>query len=569
MPAGASPASSCCAAPATLEVPRRDTRRSPASRSATNSLRTPCSGPSSTSSASAMRPRGEASQPALDRLGVSAGRPPRRLHGLAARPRGVGDGRRRAAVYAAFEGEELLSARAGARVPLFGLAMDIGTTSLAAALVALDTGTVVASGSQLNPRWRTVRTSSPGSGTRSRVPTAARTLRPPFARGSPPRSAMFWRAAGCRGRVDVVIGRCCRQPDDDCTRGRALKSVLWVLRPTLACGHATCRAAQQTCDCRFTRMRTVWVFPQVGATSVATRYPRPSPATWIAVLGGAFWWISEPTPRCWSSGDGRIVATSAAAGPAFEGVAIRKGMRAAAGAIDVVSFGEDGMVAADVIGGGLATGICGSGLIDLVAEMLRAGARVVERAISGRPTRSGNWFPPPFVNDWCRPTGVQAFAVVPPSGPRGADGILLTARDIREVQLAKGSIMTAATLACRHLGFDVLRPRRGARGGRVRQLRQEIERAADRPRSGHRPRAHPVGRQCRRRRCPARAAGPRRAGCARGAWPKARNTSSSPRAPATRPRSWSCSRSRRHVSRDDPSRTRISETESVDESLRP
>ena len=71
--------------------------------------------------------------------------------------------------------------------------------------------------------------------------------------------------------------------------------------------------------------------------------------------------------------DGRLVTTSAAAGPAFEGVAIRQGMRGAPGAIDVVSISADGRVRAHTIGSLPARGLCGSGLIDAVAELLRAG----------------------------------------------------------------------------------------------------------------------------------------------------------------------------------------------------
>ena len=67
--------------------------------------------------------------------------------------------------------------------------------------------------------------------------------------------------------------------------------------------------------------------------------------------------------------NGKLTVCSTAAGPAFEGVGISMGMRGADGAIDKVSI-ENGQLKAHVIGNGTPTGICGSGLVDAVACML-------------------------------------------------------------------------------------------------------------------------------------------------------------------------------------------------------
>lgn len=67
----------------------------------------------------------------------------------------------------------------------------------------------------------------------------------------------------------------------------------------------------------------------------------------------------------------RILAASCPAGPAFEGGAIACGMPGLPGAIEKVRINEDGSVCAGVIGGMPASGICGSGLVDLLAELLR------------------------------------------------------------------------------------------------------------------------------------------------------------------------------------------------------
>jgi uncharacterized 2Fe-2S/4Fe-4S cluster protein (DUF4445 family) len=69
----------------------------------------------------------------------------------------------------------------------------------------------------------------------------------------------------------------------------------------------------------------------------------------------------------------RIMAASCPAGPAFEGGAIGCGMPALDGAIEDVTIGEDGAFQLGVIGGGVPEGICGSGLVDLMSELLRTG----------------------------------------------------------------------------------------------------------------------------------------------------------------------------------------------------
>ena len=74
----------------------------------------------------------------------------------------------------------------------------------------------------------------------------------------------------------------------------------------------------------------------------------------------------------------RILAASCPAGPAFEGGAIACGMPALDGAVEGVRIGDDGGFELEVIGGGAPSGICGSGLVELMSELLRTG-RMNER----------------------------------------------------------------------------------------------------------------------------------------------------------------------------------------------
>ena len=73
------------------------------------------------------------------------------------------------------------------------------------------------------------------------------------------------------------------------------------------------------------------------------------------------------------AGHGRILATSCPAGPAFEGGTVTYGMQASEGAIESVRVGDDGTFGIRTIGDAPARGLCGSGLIDLVAELRRSG----------------------------------------------------------------------------------------------------------------------------------------------------------------------------------------------------
>jgi uncharacterized 2Fe-2S/4Fe-4S cluster protein (DUF4445 family) len=127
----------------------------------------------------------------------------------------------------------------------------------------------------------------------------------------------------------------------------------------------------------------------------------------------------------------RLVACSTAAGPAFEGAKISCGMRGAAGAVDHVYL-KDGEITYSTVGNVPAVGICGSGLIDLVAVLLKTGA----------------------IDDSGRLQGNQAdgtYMFVPPESSGNGQGICLTQKDIREVQLAKAAIAAGIQLLMKEL----------------------------------------------------------------------------------------------------------------------
>ena len=144
----------------------------------------------------------------------------------------------------------------------------------------------------------------------------------------------------------------------------------------------------------------------------------------------------------------RLLVCSAPAGPTFEGGQIRHGMRGAIGAIERVTIEED--IKCEVIGGVPAVGICGSGLIDAVAK-LRASSVLDEAGRFWRPSRKSG--PPPALADRIVPdANARSFVMVrSQEGGRGED-IVLTQGDIRQLQLAKAAIYGGVLMLQQVLG---------------------------------------------------------------------------------------------------------------------
>jgi uncharacterized 2Fe-2S/4Fe-4S cluster protein (DUF4445 family) len=127
-----------------------------------------------------------------------------------------------------------------------------------------------------------------------------------------------------------------------------------------------------------------------------------------------------------------LLATAAPAGPAFEGAAIRCGMRAADGAIEAVTITPDGDLDLTVIGDAEPRGLCGSGLVDAVTALVQAG--LLDG--SGRlvPDEDARRIAPRLAS---RLTTVGAERVFTLHGD-----IYLSQRDVRELQFAKAAIAT-------------------------------------------------------------------------------------------------------------------------------
>ena len=125
---------------------------------------------------------------------------------------------------------------------------------------------------------------------------------------------------------------------------------------------------------------------------------------------------------------GRMTSVSCASGPAFEGAHIQHGMRAAAGAIERLRLDGD-HVAYQTIGGAPPAGLCGSGILDALAQLF----------LKGVLDRRGKMSAGPRVRE---EGGGREFVLVGEDERRGAPAITLTQHDVRELQLAKGAMRT-------------------------------------------------------------------------------------------------------------------------------
>ena len=130
---------------------------------------------------------------------------------------------------------------------------------------------------------------------------------------------------------------------------------------------------------------------------------------------------------------GQLTSVSCASGPAFEGAHIRHGMRAAPGAIESLTV-SDHRIDYQTIGHEAPVGLCGSGILDALAQLRLAG--VVDRG--------GRLLDDPRVR--LRGDGEREFVLVKKNDHAGQQAITLTQQDIRELQLAKGAIRAGINL---------------------------------------------------------------------------------------------------------------------------
>ena len=146
----------------------------------------------------------------------------------------------------------------------------------------------------------------------------------------------------------------------------------------------------------------------------------------------------------------RVLATAAPAGPAFEAAQIRCGMRAAEGAIEGVRIGEDGL-SLEVIGDAEPVGMCGSGLVDAVAELVHCGLLDHSGRFVSDEDAAARF---PGLCERLTKIGEERVFVLHWQGSDAAASVFLSQRDVRELQFAKASIATGWDILTRELGVE-------------------------------------------------------------------------------------------------------------------
>ncbi len=336
-------------------------------------------------------------------------------------------------------GEELIGVYpAGDRRPLLGVAVDIGTTTVVGKLLDLRSGHVLAVASRLNAQ-RVF-----GEDVITRIQHAGR-------------SQVDLRSLQERivGVINEIVAELCQgraEPSDIvemvCVGNTVMAHLALGVTPHWLAQYPYVPAFRCAIHCRAGELGIsiheqahLYFFPGIGRF-VGGDTVGVIIAAGLDAPGGARLAVDVGTNgEIVLSASGRLLACSTAAGPAFEGAHISHGMRAATGAIDRVEL-VDGDIRCHVVGETQPRGICGSGLIDAVAVLLRTGLMEASgRLLSPQDCPGGT-------SEALRARlrlvdGERAFFL--------AEDVYVTQRDLREVQLAKGAIAAGARILMRQL----------------------------------------------------------------------------------------------------------------------
>ncbi len=348
---------------------------------------------------------------------------------------------------AVLAGKRLIDFEAGdTTATLYGAAFDVGTTTIVGVLLDLRQDREIAVEAGMNPQV------SFGDDVLSRIAHAAT-----------PEGLEDLRAA-VLGRIRELLQRLCEKEGIAPEQVHELVFSGNTTMETLLCGIDPTQLGQVPFVPAYARglrrpahelgipihpRGEVYVFPViggfVGGDTVAGLL-----TTQITELEGATLLIDVGTNgEIVLCHEGRLLAASTAAGPAFEGARISCGMRATTGAIEKVLIDEKPHYG--VIGNVPPTGICGSGLIDLCAQLLKCGVI----APNGR-LLPPNLLPetvPPAVAAQVRAddNGAASFVL----SEEAAQPVMLLQQDVRELQLASGAIRAGVAILLKRAGLDV------------------------------------------------------------------------------------------------------------------
>ena len=330
---------------------------------------------------------------------------------------------------------------------VFGLALDVGTSTVAAKLIDMVSGKLMGTASAGNPQVRF------GDDVVSRIGYAE----------SDEKLAELQKVIidcinGLTGRLCECAGIDADQIYEACIVGNTTMNHIVLRLPVVQLGQAPYKAySLDAHDCapgelglRINASGNVHTVENIAgfvgsdttAVALATEIDSAEVVTLAVDIG--------TNGELVLAAGGKLYAASCAAGPAFEGARIGCGSRAVEGAIEGV-VENDGDIDLDVIGGATARSICGSGLIDAVAVMLDLGIIAATGRFVG-PEKLRESLPAAIFSRIIEQEGQPAF-VLARAEEAGGRQVFLTQADIRQVQLAKGAIRAGITLLERKVGL--------------------------------------------------------------------------------------------------------------------
>jgi len=329
---------------------------------------------------------------------------------------------------------------------LYGVAIDIGTTTVVCELVDLHTGEALSSASEINAQKHF------GLDVLTRIT---------YEQGHPENGVANLQKAIVKS-INKMVDQACRQVFVDtqyiyeftvganCTMMHMLLGV-----------DATCIGKAPFAPV-FVKSRNI-LASEIGLQGAAGSrlYCLPSVSAYIGadIVAGAYVCKLKDEPGnalfidIGTNGEivlashGKLLSCSCAAGPALEGMNISSGMRAQEGAIEDVFITEDG-VQLKVIGGIEPTGICGSGILTVMRELLKSG--IVRK--TGAFVKANKFSEDDYRHSLIETDedGKRSFILT-----ESPEKLLITQGDVRQVQLAKGAILSGFVALLRKAGIDM------------------------------------------------------------------------------------------------------------------
>ncbi|WP_407313515.1 ASKHA domain-containing protein [Desulfosporosinus sp. SB140] len=354
------------------------------------------------------------------------------------------------AVTATLWGSQVLDIEAGDTTRLlFGVAVDIGTTSVAVSLVDLNTANVIKVVSVENGQ------TAYGADVISRIS---------YARES--RAKRLQMRDAVRKTINRLIQRLTEESGISANNiykmtiaanttmnhlFLGLDTSHLAVAPFVSVSNSSLELAASELSMEINREGRVLMFPNiggfVGGDTVGAVIGTPE------LLTGGNHLLIDLGTNCelFLITTEEMIACSTAAGPAFEGAGIRQGMRAKSGAIEGATITEDG-VKIKVIGSQKAIGICGSGLIEGIEQMKSAGIINKQGKIID-PEKASDLSAE--LRDRIRTGGKEGREFVLSFGREEGIDVSLTQRDIGELQLAKGAVCAGIKTLVRMAGISV------------------------------------------------------------------------------------------------------------------